>query len=455
MSKECVKYHNNLNLFSFAGFKEKELDIFFTICYKLKERGDNIVEINFNELKTLTDLTKKPERLKNYILQLNKKLLALNYQMEIKKNEYEAFVFFTRLYTNFNTGKLEVSVQPQFLYLLNNLVEKYTKFDLLEFISLKSIYSKNMFKLLKQWETKKEKEFLTDDFRNILNIPPKYRMSEMDKFILTPIMEELPQYFHNLKLEKIKTGKKVTSLKFTWSRKAEKIEPKKIDDVIDIIEIEISEKLSQSIEKAKKNRFIEKLLTIDNIEILTQMFQENDLIKGLLWAYKEVRQDISTLNYLVKTIRTGAEKKEKKLVVKKIEKKQEDIFNKTFEEIPLNFEKENSKDDKVNLDQNIVPQKISKEEYENLYKMYLKENDIRNLKSVRKGFDLSNKSKYKVVEDEPQEKIYRVDELPKEKLLSKSGKELKGMPLLMRLRKLAKDMQISIQYKDEIIKGDY
>ncbi|MGL6100884.1 MAG: RepB family plasmid replication initiator protein, partial [Fusobacteriaceae bacterium] len=52
MSKECVKYNNNLNLFSFAGFKEKELDIFFTICYKLKERGDNIVEINFNELKT-------------------------------------------------------------------------------------------------------------------------------------------------------------------------------------------------------------------------------------------------------------------------------------------------------------------------------------------------------------------------------------------------------------------
>lgn len=41
------------------------------------------------------------------------------------------------------------------------------------------------------------------------------------------------------------------------------------------------------------------------------MFQENDLIKGLLWAYKEVRQDISTLNYLIKTIRTGVEKKKR------------------------------------------------------------------------------------------------------------------------------------------------
>lgn len=104
-------------------------------------------------------------------------------------------------------------------------------------------------------------------------------------------MKDLPKYFPNLKVEKI--------------------EPKKIDDMIDIIEIEISEKLNQAIVKTKKNRFIEKLLTIDNIEILTQMFQENDLIKGLLWAYKEVRQDISTLNYLIKTIRTGVEKKKR------------------------------------------------------------------------------------------------------------------------------------------------
>lgn len=122
-------------------------------------------------------------------------------------------------------------------------------------------------------------------------------------------MKDLPKYFPNLKIEKIKSGKKITSLKFSWSGKVEKIEPKKIDDMIDIIEIEISEKLNQAIVKTKKNRFIEKLLTIDNIEILTQMFQENNLIKGLLWAYKEVRQDISTLNYLIKTIRTGVEKR--------------------------------------------------------------------------------------------------------------------------------------------------
>ncbi|WP_448821946.1 hypothetical protein [Cetobacterium sp.] len=38
-------------------------------------------------------------------------------------------------------------------------------------------------------------------------------------------------------------------------------------------------------------------------------------------------------------------------------------------------------------------------------------------------------------------------------LLSKNGKELKGISLLMRLRKLAQDMKISIEYNSEIIKG--
>ncbi|MEF9985415.1 MAG: replication initiation protein [Bacilli bacterium] len=450
---DLLKYHNHMNDVSFNGFSEKELNLFFSLIFLAKEKGVTKLVIPFSELKELAVGDKNRERFLKNLENVNSKLIKLGHRVEIG-NKIHIFSLFNVFTIDQDTDELIVQVNEIFSYMLNDLVGNFTKFDLIEFVSLKSAYSKNMFKLLKQWESARIKEFKINDFRDILNIPQGFTMSKINERVLNPILMELSEYFPNLKLEKIKTGRSVTSLKFTWNRKNEKIEPKKVNNVIDIIEIEISEKLNQAIEKAKKNRFIEKLLTIDNIEILTQMFQENDLIKGLLWAYKEVRQDISTLNYLIKTIRTGAEKKEKKIVVKKSEEKQEDIFNKTFEEIPLNFEKENSQNELVSLDQNIEPQKITKEEYENLYKIYLKENNIRNLKSVRKGFDLSNKSKYKVVEDEPQEKIYHADELPKEKLLSKSGKELKGMPLLMRLRKLAKDMQISIQYKDEIIKGN-
>ena len=446
-----VKYHNDINKLKLGKFTDRETDIFFSIMFKSKGTTGNVI-INFSELKNLIEGHRSEQRLVDNVRRLNLKLKTLVDEIQDSDGNYTAFSLFGDITTKPKEKVIEIKIDDRFRNLINNLIGNFTEFDLKDLISLNSIYSKTIFRLLKQWESKRKREFKIEEFRELLGVPEKYRMSIIDIKVLKPIMEELPQYFPNLKLEKIKTGKKVTSLKFTWSGKLEKIEPKKIDDVIDIIEI--SEKLNQAIEKAKKNRFIEKLLTIDNIEILTQMFQENDLVKGLNWAYKEVRQDISTLNYLIKTIRTGAEKKEKKIVVKKSKEKQEDIFDKTFEEVPLNFEKDISKDEVITLDQKIVSQKISKEEYENLYKIYLKENDIRNLKSVRKGFDLSNKSKYEIVEDEPQEKIYLVSELPQEKLLSKSGKKLVGGALNARLEKIAKDEKIKIEHNGKIIKGE-
>ena len=438
--KTLVKCHNDVNKINFSKFSVKELDLFFAICFKIKELGVQEIKISFNDIKHLIKEIENPKRVKLYIDSLNKKLALLNYQIESSHNVFERIVLFTNFISNYNDNTLTIKVNDRFSYLFNNLIGNFNKFDLVEFIELKSVYSKNIFRVLKQWESLKIKEFKIEEFKEILSVPDSYTTSKFNEKVLKPIMEELPQYFPNLKLEKIKTGKKVTSLKFTWSGKVEKIEPKKIDDVIDIIEI--SEELNKTIEKAKKNRFIEKLLTIDNIEILTQMFQENDLVKGLLWAYKEVRQDVSTLNYLVKTIKTGAEKKEKKIVVKTSEEKQPNLFEKTFEEIPFNFEEE-PKEKEV--------QKISKEEYEKLYKKYLKENKIAHNKVTRLSFDNSIGFKYAVIETESQEKIYLLDELPQEKLLSKSGKLLVGGALIARLEKLAKEMQISISYKDKII----
>ncbi|MGL4902224.1 MAG: replication initiation protein, partial [Cetobacterium sp.] len=303
---DIIKYHNDVNNLRLGKFTDKETDIFFSIMFKSMNTIGNVV-IDFSELKNLIEGHRSEQRLINNVRRLNLKLKTLVDEVRDKDGNYIAFSLFGDITTKPKERIIEIKIDDRFRNLINNLMGKFTEFDLKDLISLKSVYSKILFRLLKQWETKKEREIQINEFRELLAIPPKYRLSEIDKFVLTPIMLELPKYFPNLKLEKIKTGKRVTSLKFTWSRKIEKIEPKKTDDIIDIITI--SKELNQVIEKTKKNRFIEKLLTIDNIEILTQMFKENDLVKGLLWAYKEVSQDVSSLNYLIKTIRTGIEKK--------------------------------------------------------------------------------------------------------------------------------------------------
>lgn len=395
------------------------------------------VIIEFNELKELIEGHRSEQRLIDNVRKLNLKLKTLVNEVRDIDGNYTAFNLFGDITTKPKDRVIEIKIDDRFRNLINNLIGNFTKFDLKDLISLNSTYSKTLFRLLKQWESKKEREFPMDEFRELLAIPPKYRISEIDKFVLTPIMTELPQYFFNLKLEKIKTGRRVTSLKFTWNGKQkEAIDIKEAE----VVEIEISEQLNKAIEKAKKNRFIEKLLTLDNIEILTQMFQENDLVKGLLWAYKEVKQDISTLNYLIKTIRTGAEQKEIKIKVKE-NKNKEVIQEVLFDEKTDTFKVDPGK-----------KEKISQEKYEELYKGYLKENNIAHNRGTRLGFDKLYENKYEIIET-PKEKIYTINELPKEKLLSKAGKELKGMALLMRLRKIAEEMKVSIEYNSEIIKG--
>ena len=436
-----LKHHKDFHRVQFQDYNVKERNLVFALCYKLMEQESNVLEFNVKEIAEISGYkpTKAGDNIYKSLEETYKRIK--NTSIKIKKeNGVKHFVLFSVFETFEDKGLVRIRVNDEYRYLLNQITKPFTIQDIIEYRNLNSGYSQLLYSLLKEWEKKKECTFTIEHFREELGIPIKYRISEIDKFVLTPIMKELPKYFSNLKLEKIKTGRKVTSLKFIWGRKQREILDIK---EAEIVELEISEQLNKAIEKAKKNRFIEKLLTLDNIEILTQMFQENDLVKGLLWAYKEVKQDISTLNYLIKTIRTGAEQKEIKIKVKKepiLEVEQKILFDEKEEFSQL---------DKLDP---IEKEKISPDKYEELYKKYLKENGIIHNKITRLGFDKSIGAKYEVVKI-PEEKIYTVDELPKEKLLSKNGKELKGVSLLMRLRKLAQDMKISIEYNSEIIKG--
>ncbi len=379
---EIIKYHNDMNKVSFAGFKEKELDLFFSICQKMKEKGTNEVIFSFAELRQLSQYTNRSvERLYSDLDRVYKKMLELNLKYEDEK-EIRRFVLFNRYVIKKEEKIILIKSSEDFEYVLNNLIGNFTKFDLIEFVSLKSIYSKNMFKLLKQWESKKERKFEIEEFRHLLAIPEKYRMSIIDLKVLNPIMTELPRYFPKLKLEKIKTGRKITELKFTWNFKKENIEE------VEEIQIKISEKLSKAIEKAKKNRFIEKLFTDENIEKLLNKFEEDILIKGLNDCYKDIQKDIKSLNYLIKAIEISAGKKTKKIVVEK--EKETNQENNSLEV------KEEIKTD--------VKEKVLESEFKSIYKYYLGKNGLVDNPLTKKAFSM----KYEIVK-----KIVLPEELTK------------------------------------------
>ncbi|MGL5797377.1 MAG: replication initiation protein [Cetobacterium sp.] len=223
---QIVQYNNEINSFNFGKLKEKELDLFFSLCFKAKEQElEKIkkIEINFSELKELSNYSNR--NLIRFIKDLETTYDKLNgIKIKIGKDNlnFIKFNIFEEYEVNSDNKIITVKVNKKFQYFINNILKlgNYTKFDLIEFVSLKSSYSKNMFRLLKEFDnTKNTRLFKIEDFRDLLSIPEKYRMSEIDKYVLSPIMTHLPNCFNSLVLEKIKEKNRVVALNFKWEPK--------------------------------------------------------------------------------------------------------------------------------------------------------------------------------------------------------------------------------------------
>lgn len=423
---EIVKYHNDMNKISFTGFNEKELNLFFSLVFLAKEKGTNELTIPFNQLKMLSeDTDRNRDRFIKTLNNVNKKLIALHHQIKVDDITY-TFSLFNVFGVNEKDNVLTVEVNKIFSYILNDLIGNFTKFELENFVSLKSTYSKNLFKVLKQWENKKEREFSLDEFKALLGITGKYeKMSALDTYVLGQLRKELPEFFPNLKIEKKKTGRAVTSLKFTWGQKHQDI------NYTDDVEIEISEELQKAFEKASHNRFIQPFLTEDNKAELIDFFEdEKILIKGLIYAYKKIDKEFKRLSYLIKTITTGAEQQTKTIKVVKKEKKNslnEDDYRQTsFDEIVPQ--------PKVEEKQREIKE-IYEDDFEKLYKEYLKNNNADDTPYAKKCFAMP----YKIIKREVK-KVYTIEDIPEEKLIGKNGKKLVGGALKMRVKKILDEM---------------
>ncbi|MCJ8342136.1 MAG: hypothetical protein MJH09_04685 [Cetobacterium sp.] len=190
------------------------------------------------------------------------------------------------------------------------------------------------------------------------------------------------------------------------------------------------------------------------------MFQEKDLIKGLNWSYKEIKQEIKSLNYLIKSINTGMEQKEKKLVVKTILEvvQEQEIKEEILKENNIDLEK----DQEPNITK-IEKIKITEDEYEDLYQTYLKENNEKHNPYARKGFDIANKNKYEIIENKKQKiqeelvssiyKIFMIENKLEENFESKKlfDKYLKKNYILTNDFKNKEEWNNYLEFQEEIL----
>lgn len=191
-----VKYNNQFNQIALRNFSSQELDLLISIASKVKEKGIEIIEVSFLELKKYINLKKKHSNIEfmKSIINVNKKLLALNFTF-VEGNVVEQFTLFKKFKVDGDNKILYVSVNEDFFFLLNQLTSNFTRFELKEFVTLKSSYTKEFYRRMKQFRKTGFWRCSIEEFRNLLDIPEKYRIIDIDKFVLKPIQKELGEKY--------------------------------------------------------------------------------------------------------------------------------------------------------------------------------------------------------------------------------------------------------------------
>lgn len=230
---ELTKIHNDLNMTGFSNFTATELDLFFVLCTRVKDSKVKTIELTFSELKKLSDYT--PETNTRFIkdlLNIKDKIfnVAFNIKDTPQQNLVGGFVLFPTFLIDKDKQIVYIGVNEQFEYLFNVLEGNFTMFELQEFVKLEGKYTKNIYRLLKQWRTIGKASIKIEDFKALVDMPKSYRMTHIDSKVIEPAIEEFKKndIFKNIKVEKIKGGQgnRVQKLEFTFEPEHRMIQEK-------------------------------------------------------------------------------------------------------------------------------------------------------------------------------------------------------------------------------------
>ena len=230
---DVVKYRNELNTVPLRMFEESEMNILFAIVAEVKHKSVQEVTFSFDELReqcryrpssnaTTLDFVKALQKTKDKLKKLSYEKIT-NGGLDIE--DITLFPGFKILGTE---KKLIIQVHPEFERIFNEFGIGFTNFNLLEFVTIQSIYAKTIYRLLKQFRTQGWWHVSLEDFRKLLVIPESYKASDIDKRVINPTLKQLGgtdgnAIFKNLKVEKIKKkgrgrGGVLTGYKFTFDK---------------------------------------------------------------------------------------------------------------------------------------------------------------------------------------------------------------------------------------------
>ena len=189
----------------------------FLVCDIDTSRDEGCKELKFDtyDLREYVEFDRtQPQRWNKTMIAVTKKISQLVY-FNMEDNVFEAMPLFRKFSVKLDEQIVTVRVSEEMEYILNKLnidTGNWTQFEFFEFATLKSVYSKTVYRFLKQYRKTGFWKVSLEDFKSLLSIPESYQASNIDNRVLKPVMKELPSIFKGLKVHKIKSRRRGNQL---------------------------------------------------------------------------------------------------------------------------------------------------------------------------------------------------------------------------------------------------
>ena len=238
---KLVVKHNKLIEFK-GRMTTNELKLFSLIIADVREQQDKQFQEYNIDISVLEEIT-KDKNFYNYIqevaLRLEDKRIIVEGLNEKNKRHFTTIRLINKPRYTEGSNKLTVDIDKDLIPYIIDLKREFTRYQIENILRLKSSYSVRVYELLKQYEGIGKREIGIDDFRDYLGInKDEYiRFYDFERRILIQSKTEIngeidkkgniiyPGTDINIDYEKIKTGRRITSILFT-------IEPKDQDQYI-------------------------------------------------------------------------------------------------------------------------------------------------------------------------------------------------------------------------------
>ena len=195
--KEVARYKNEMNTLSIGKWTAEEMNFLFAILTQVRDEDCKELKFDTYDLREYVEFDRtQPKRWNKTMIAVTKKISQLVY-FNMEDNVFEAMPLFRKFSVKLDEQVVTVRVSEEMEYILNKLridTGNWTQFEFFEFATLISVYSKTVYRFLKQYRKTGFWKVSLEDFKSLLSVPKSYSPSDIDKRVLKPVMKELPRF---------------------------------------------------------------------------------------------------------------------------------------------------------------------------------------------------------------------------------------------------------------------